>query len=363
MLAGIYGKILPTFLGAVFVGIELFIFKWKKSIFSAAFFICTLVTAIVAVNINFNREVPHLVEPFWMIVIMVFTTFMLGARWGVLFFFALMVAFSFYVVNHLHNDLILLTEAPRSVHVFLIVEIGSVLVILIYMLSMFVVTYRKSERALLNLNRNLATNNQLVQDKNAEITILLKEIHHRVKNNLQVINSLLRLQSEQIHDEKALEVFEDVQNRIKAIALIHERMYKAVELSDIDSNDYFMGLTHDLMRQNVTNQQIAFHVDVDLPQWNQDIVVPLGLLINELISNSVEHGCLNKDGKIYLGLSESNGQLRLSYRDNGTGFDQSKKTGFGLELIETLTAQLNGEMSLETGLNKGVHYEFHFRQA
>lgn len=361
LLAGIYGKVLPTALGLVFIVGQILIFRKFQNIFASAFFLCLLTTAIVAVNINFNRETIHLVEPFWMIVIVVFATFMLGVRWGILFFLLLMSAFVVYVTLFLERDLAILLASPQNVKHFMAVEIAAALFILIYILSMFVVTTRKSERALRNVNIDLEQQNRLVQHQNAEITILLKEIHHRVKNNLQVINSLLRLQSEQISDETALGVFEDVQNRIKAIALIHERMYKAVELSDIDSNDYFMGLSHDLLRQSLTNHQIALHVDVELPNWNQDIVVPLGLLINELIANSVEHGKMVTDGKIYLGMFEENGKLRLTYRDNGIGFEITNGNGFGLELIETLTAQLNGEMQLKTSINNGVHYEFQFQ--
>jgi two-component sensor histidine kinase len=357
---GLWEKAIPTVIGLLFVLVQVFLFRKFRSVWWSSFFLCTATSVIICININFNQQAIHLVEPFWMIVIVVFAVFMLGVRWGVFFCIVLMTGFTFFVVNGLEKNLEAVLDSIPAIKYFLVVEIAAALFTLIYILSMFVLTTRRSESALREGNDHLEEQNQLVNKQNSEITILLKEIHHRVKNNLQVINSLLRLQSVQIRDEASKKVFEDAQYRIKAIALIHERMYKSEELSDIDSNAYFEGLANDLLRQNITNQEVKLVVKVALPGWNLDRVVPLGLLLNELIANSIEHGKMAENGIITLHLLAKGTTVELTYSDNGQGFAENHEPGFGLELIETLCAQLNGTMELINHPGAGVEYCFVF---
>jgi len=310
---------------------------------------------------NFNDKVIHVVEPFWMIVIVVYALFMMGVRWGIFFCMLLMTGFTVFLVTKIEDNLQFAVEHIAGRKYFLISEIAAAIFTLVYILSMFMRTSKRSYLALREVNDNLGTQNRLVKKQNNEITVLLKEIHHRVKNNLQVVNSLLRLQSSQIRDEESLKVFADAQYRITAIALIHERMYKSLELSDIDPNTYFRELASDLLDQSMTNQDIALNINVDLPTWDQDKVVPVGLLLNELIANSVEHGEMLKDGMIDIALHGSHKEIILDYSDNGTGFSEKHTPGFGLELIETLNEQMNGDMSMETATGAGVKYRFRFQ--
>jgi two-component sensor histidine kinase len=358
LIHGMYGKAVPAIAGLVFVTLQLIIFKKFRSTWWSSLFICSITSALVCANINFNTTEIHLSEPFWMIVIVVFAVFMMGVKWGVFFCMVLMTGFIFFVVGTLEKDLRTVLDSIGPGRYFLVVEITAALFTLIYILSMFVITTKRSERALLKVNNDLGAQNQLVNRQNAEITVLLKEIHHRVKNNLQVITSLLRLQSTLIKDRKSRKVFEDAQYRVQAIALIHQRMYQSAELSDIDPNVYFKALANDLLRQHVTTQTITLRVDVHLPDWEKDMVVPLGLLLNELIANSVEHGDLGTEGLIVIRLVHCGDYIELHYSDNGKGFTQDHTTGFGLELIETLSAQLNGGLELHSVPGKGVKYDF-----
>jgi two-component sensor histidine kinase len=346
LVNGMHEKTIPTVIGLVFVSIQLALFKKFQNTWWSSLFVCTATTAIVFVNINFNENEIHLVEPFWMIVIVDFALFMMGVKWGIFFCIVLMTGFTFFVVNKLESNLRYALDSITSVKYLLICEIAAAVFTLVYILSMFMRTANRSDRALREVNSNLGSQNQ----------------HHRVKNNLQVVNSLLRLQSGQLKDARSRKVFEDAQYRIKAIALIHERMYKSVELSDIDTITYFKGLAKDLLRQNVTNQQIDLQVEVGLIDWNQDIVVPMGLLLNELIANSVEHGGLAENGLITVVLKADEKDVVLDYFDNGGGFADNYTTGFGLELIATLNEQLNGEMILDSAPGKGVMYRFRFRE-
>lgn len=359
---GLYGKSLPSLLGLAFIFLQFYIFKRFRSIWWPAFILCLLVSLIVCFNINFNNETIHIVEPFWMIVIVVFAVFMIGVKWAIFISMVLMVGFSFFVVNKLEDNLREFIDLIPSIKYFIIVEISAALIVLIYILSFFVATTKRAEHALRTGNWLLEENHNLVKKQNSEITVLLKEIHHRVKNNLQVVNSLLRLQSVQIDDERSREVFEDAQHRIKAIALIHERMYKSPDLSNIDSEGYFRGLAEDLLRQSSVNQSISLNIHIQLAKWSQDIVVPMGLLLNELIANSVEHGKLGDDGVIRIELTEQEEGCRLIYSDNGVGFNEGSTSGFGLELIQTLCEQLNGQMERFNYPGKGLEYRFEFRQ-
>lgn|GEM_PF-659512 len=360
LLTGVVGKIMPSLIGLVFVLCQLFLFKRFKNIWLSSFFLCSLTTLIVCININYNHLANHLVEPFWMLVIVVFAVFMMGVRWGIYICLALLTGFSFFVVNHLQENLKNVLESIPSTKYFIIVEIAAALLTLSYILSMFVTTSRRSEKALREGNKHLEKQNALVNKQNSEITILLKEIHHRVKNNLQVINSLLRLQSHQIKDEESRNVFDEAQYRIKAIALIHEQMYQSTDLSNIDSNSYFKGLSSNLLKQHLTNYSVDLIIEVELPTWHQDFVVPLGLLLNELIANSIKHADLVNQGVISIQLTAVENHIYFCYTDNGCGFLNEYEKGFGLELIETLCAQLNGEMTLKSAQGEGVEYNFVF---
>lgn len=360
VINGLYGKALPSLLGIGFICLQFIIFKRFRNIWWPAFILCLLVSLIVCFNINLNNETIHIVEPFWMIVIVVFAVFMIGVKWAIFISAVLMVGFSFFVVNKLESNLREFLHLIPSIKYFVIVEIAAALIVLIYILSFFVATTKRAEHALRTGNWLLEENNNLVKKQNSEITVLLKEIHHRVKNNLQVVNSLLRLQSVQIDDERSREVFDNAQHRIKAIALIHERMYKSPDLSNIDSEGYFRGLAEDLLRQSSVNENIRLEIKIQLATWKQDIVVPMGLLLNELIANSVEHGKLGDNGIITIELTDQPEGSLLVYSDNGIGFTEEPVAGFGLELIQTLCEQLNGKMERFNFPGKGLEYRFVF---
>jgi two-component sensor histidine kinase len=358
LVNGLHAKTIPSVIGLFFVVVQMAIFRITKSTWWSSLFICSITTVIVCANINFNDSEVHLIEPFWMIGIVVFAVFMLGVKWGVFFCVLLMTGFAFFVVNKLESNLRAVLDSIPSAKYFLVCEISAALFTLVYILSMFIRTTTRSEQALREVNTNLGSQNQLVRRQNAEITVLLKEIHHRVKNNLQVINSLLRLQSDQL-DDSSRKVFDDAQYRIRAIGLIHERMYKSAELSDIEPNAYFRELMQDLLHQHVTHQSVRLTATVELGSWDPNTVIPLGLLLNELIANSVEHGQLGENGAIAIALQADGKRILLQYADNGRGFPDDFRKGFGLELIETLCEQLNGTMALRKD-GKGVAYDFTF---
>jgi len=199
-----------------------------------------------------------------------------------------------------------------------------------------------------------------------EKEVLLKEIHHRVKNNLQVISSLLYLNSKKIKDKNALAMFKDSQNRIKSIALVHERLYQSKDLGKIDFKEYVVKLTNDLFRSYGVNQFIIrLDININNVFINIDIAVHCGLIINELISNSLKYAFPDyeeekKKGLIKIDFNRNKQEeLVLVVCDNGVGmpegYTEKKDCSLGLQLVDTLVAQLEG--TLEIDLSSGTLYK------
>jgi two-component sensor histidine kinase len=185
---------------------------------------------------------------------------------------------------------------------------------------------------------------------------MLKEIHHRVKNNLQIINSLIRLQSHKYKDDKFKLLFDDIQNRIFAMSAVHERIYKSQDLSDINIYDYFDELFKDLLNQYGADEQIAYTLNTEVEYVNAQYVIPVGLILNELISNSLKHG-FKGEGNISFTYFLKEESVVFDYRDDGKGYNIDKVSpNFGLELIELLVEQMDGEMKVSSSENSGVRY-------
>jgi two-component sensor histidine kinase len=183
----------------------------------------------------------------------------------------------------------------------------------------------------------------------AEKEVLLREIHHRVKNNLQIIASLLSLQSNTIHTEAVLAQFRDSQNRIRTMSLIHERLYRSNDLARIDFGPYLRDLTGALLDSyKARGSEIRLSIEADDVQINIDAAVTCGLLVNELVSNALKHafpdGCR---GTITVEMRVINDmRFQLTVCDDGVGFPNEvnfyKTASLGLQLVNSLTRQLGG---------------------
>lgn len=204
----------------------------------------------------------------------------------------------------------------------------------------------------------LADANRKLNTSLTEKQVMLKEIHHRVKNNLQVISSLLSLQSRYIKEEKAREMFSDSQNRIRSMALIHEHLYQSDNLSKIDFSSYITRLAKGLFQTYDCNPEIInFIVHVDNIDLGIDVAVPCGLIINELVSNALKYAfppTLNKERfvlEVTLTVCDQE-TIQLMVKDNGIGFpediDFRKSDSLGLRMIVVLgESQLQGKISLD----------------
>lgn len=192
---------------------------------------------------------------------------------------------------------------------------------------------------------------QQVLSSLTEKEMLLKEIHHRVKNNLQVISSLLNLQTDYVKDEHDLALFRESQNRVKSMALIHEKLYHSNTLSRIDFDMYMRDLTAQLFRTyNV--RDVSLDIEVEPSSFGVDTAIPCGLIINELVSNALKYAFPDgRTGRVRVSLQHTGEDLYiLSVSDDGVGFppglDYRNTKSLGLQLVMTLTTQLGAEIAL-----------------
>jgi len=191
---------------------------------------------------------------------------------------------------------------------------------------------------------------------------LLKEVHHRVKNNLQIISSLLNLQSKHTQSESAIVSLKQSQHRINSMAMIHEMLYKSEKIALINFEKYLKDLTNMLI-ESIKGNTHFIELNISAPEIyiDLDTAVSLGLLINEIVTNSIVHGIPeNVKGEIYVSLSrDQNNELTLKTGDNGVGFNDSENhDSLGLELIETLANQLDAKLSRK--IENGTHYLLKF---
>lgn len=197
-----------------------------------------------------------------------------------------------------------------------------------------------------------------------EKEILLKEVHHRVKNNMQVISSILNLQSSYVKDEYALNLLKECQNRIKSMAFIHESLYQTKNFESVNFSEYVSTLTKNLVHTYTINtQKIKLILTLDDLYLNLDNSIPCGLIINEIISNSLKYAFPNnRDGIIFVTLKVNNKKVTIEAGDNGIGISEKidiKQTQtLGLQLVDTLIEQINATINLER--KNGTKYSIEF---
>lgn len=210
-------------------------------------------------------------------------------------------------------------------------------------------------------NRLLGAANQQLEKRNQENELLLKEIHHRVKNNLEMVSSLLLLQSRQVDDPNLREVMEEGQNRVQSIGIVHQKLYQGDNLSSIDMKDYFINLSESILDTFAAEDRVQIECIMDKLELDVDTAVPLGLIVNELLTNALKYAFPDgRSGRVKIRLAVTDDEsLRLEVADNGVGKTaQTKGTGFGSQLIALLTQQLGGTLQEETQNGTLVRLEF-----
>ena len=185
-----------------------------------------------------------------------------------------------------------------------------------------------------------------------EKELLMKEIHHRVKNNLTVISSLLNLQSRYINDKETLDIFRESQNRARSMALIHEKLYKSSDLRKITFGEYLKSLTEQLFYSYNISPRINLNMEIENLDLDINTSVPLALIVNEIVSNSLKHAFKGqKTGNISIKFYKKSDEYELIMEDDGIGFpkDFNLKNidSLGMQIVNSLTRQINGKIILD----------------
>lgn len=244
------------------------------------------------------------------------------------------------------------------------------LVIIIGLITLMLTGFFISSRRRL---KQTADYQSVLQEQNEELKrtliskeekeILLKEIHHRVKNNLQIINSLIRLQSNFMNEGNFQEKLTETENRIRSMALIHEKLYKSKDLTSLSIRNYLEELSIHILESYENDWSVKLTFDVEEQNFGIDSLIPLGLIINEILSNSMKYAFFERQsGKIGIELKTVGEKTILNVWDNGIGADMSPEElgedSLGMDIIFSLTEQLDGEIGLNT--QDGFHYAFEF---
>jgi PAS domain S-box-containing protein len=198
-----------------------------------------------------------------------------------------------------------------------------------------------------------------------EKKVLLKEIHHRVKNNLMIISNLLYLQSSYIKDKESQDIFKESQNRARSMALIHERLYHSADLKRMDFGDYIRSLSTELLHTyEVDPGLIKLKINVEDIFLDINTAIPLGLIVNELVTNSLKHAFPEgNSGEINVDFHPVDDHYEFTVKDNGVGFpedlDFQNTDSLGMQIVNSLTDQIDGEIELDN--NNGTEFKISFK--
>jgi two-component sensor histidine kinase len=366
ILAGIISLIFRTYPvlvpagGNVFLSlITLFFLRKNQFEVSAKIYFFALFILLFG-NLIFNDGTMHLGSPFWIVLLNILVIYTFGSRWGALFLILSFLGFGYYILFVLDHTLDIIGSLPATTYYSTIYETLFALILLGYVISTILKASRESDKLLKEQNNELLSQNEAILVSDAEKTVLLKEVHHRVKNNLQVIVSLMRLQMREIKNEETAEMFKETMSRVMTMSMIHEKVYQSDELSRIDLERYFLDLSKDILQTYQTNNTAKFNPQFQLKSLDLESIVPLALIFNELFTNSIKHAFdCTENPEISLSIEKTKeGLVLLRYEDNGTWKQATTEGSFGLELIESLAEQLDAQVTFEKV--PCTRYEFRF---
>lgn len=358
LILGTYAVLVPGLGNSLLAAIALLLMK-QKLIKAAELFYFSSLFILLFGNLIFNYGTMHAGSPFWIMMLNILVTYIMGIRWGVLFMLLSAFGFAYYMIDVFPITLEIVDKLPEATYYSVIHETIIALFLLGYVLYIILTTSMRSDEILKQKNKALTETNKIIVKNDEEKTIMLKEIHHRVKNNLQVIISLMRLQMGTQSDSENRK-YQEMINRVLTMALIHEKIYQSEELSQIKLKQYFTDLSDDILNSYQVDSDITLDLNIDVPQIGMKSMVPIALIFNELFSNTLKHAFKEGgEGKVHFNLFPIEGnKIGMEYYDTGTWVEPEEESSLGLELVSSLTGQLDGNMSFSKELN--THYSFEF---
>ncbi len=353
------GATVPTLLGSVVTLLLLAIMSITKSHVAAAYVFTVSGTFLCQFTLIYFDNLIHFVDVLWIIMVVLFTYFSLGKRIGNIVFIINILGVIYFILFVLKKNVQLLNKIGEVDTISLAINYVVVSLIIGYFIKQFVDTTRHAEKNYRLINSDLQHKNEQVVRQNEEKTVMLREIHHRVKNNLQVITSLLRLQSKELEGEKNKDIFANTIDRIVAMSLIHDKIYQNKDLAKINLVDYLKTLIDQISSSYSVDKKLYVDVQSNVEIIQPKNLIPIALIFNELISNSLKYAFVSKSaGEIKIDIQQHGKNVKMIYWDNGVWLEQQKTQSFGVELIETLVEQLDGKMERNT--SDGTRYTFNF---
>ncbi len=330
-------------------------------------FILYSVTGTISPSIAlvFFHDSIHFVELLWMLGSISMAYFFIGKKLGtILLIFSLIAIFTFIFFT-LDNYIVIIAQPNTYQKFMLAVEMVFGLGLNVYLFYIYNKINKFTTLKLREANNKLISRNLKIRHQNSEKTILIKEVYHRVKNNLQIIISLLRIQSEKIKTKEVKSYFQESINQIMAISLVHQKLYKSENLSQIKFSEYANELISTIISTDAKKRNIQFKVTSKIDKIGLESLVPMGLIINELTLNSLKHAFTDEDenGEIELNVrgDTHNKWIYMMYADSGHWTEsKTTKDGFGQILMEALAEQLDGAFKIKKKENKTI-YLFRFK--
>lgn len=324
------------------------VFIWKQ--YKIPFYIYSIGGVFVTsfALLTFHNTI-HFVDLLWIIAAVQLGFFGIGKKMGfVLLGFALLsiALFAFVIVNK-H----IAAVTPRSYYqeITLIIELLSAFLLNLYFVYLFLAEYELSTINFRNSIQELSKKNAQLLHQNSDKTFLIHEVHYRVKDNLDIISTLLKMQKNEISEPHVKEVFQESINRVSSMLMVHEKLYSGSSRLNASVQDFVRNLTFEIIQLSPYRHQIELHVNCHMPNLSKKTLIPVALIINELTSNSLKYAFDSVSSPIiHVEISVSKETVKMVYFDNGSWKEQSNRSeSFGMELIRLLIEQLEGEMKIE----------------
>lgn len=341
-------------IGGMTASLVMFYLSRLKQVFSPALVLGYSVIAILILSplyfYNGGADGPVLFLIIMLLFIFIFIapTFMQG--WIYVLFSVAMLTIFFLEYYYPHWVIPYETKEQRFI------DFSIVLIYITFFTSFTIWIFRKSydreQRTIQSQKEELERLYRQTNEKNQYIESLIKELHHRVKNNLQVVSSLMSLQSNRMKDVEARQALEEGRTRVNAMALIHQKLYMNHELAAVNMGEYLENLCASLAESfGFPSSVVATEVQLTGDTLDIDRAVSIGLIVNELVTNSFKHAFQNvSEPKLFVRLQQVSDALELEVGDNGKGmnFEEVSKNSFGMKLVHTLVQQLGASIHVES---------------
>ncbi|MGB0882059.1 MAG: sensor histidine kinase [Vicingaceae bacterium] len=360
---GAYGVVISPVISALFFVV--FYFLLKKDVASSKQ-VSLMVAYFVVVEIFIHSYYLGWEMGFYYYMFLLPIIFLMNSNWktwmivffnsSIAFFSVLLWILTYNRVPTFHT----LSETVTFLNLLNLVATATVIFVIMLYFSRAINT---KDEALVKANIALEHQNKEIAGQREKLEVLLKEVHHRVKNNLQIISSLLSLERGGIEDEEVQKIFNESKRRVEAIALIHQKLYQDSNFNKVDFNSY---LEEILDSQKIMNPKVNYSLESDKIVLDLDAAVPLGLIVSELLTNSIKHAFKDEQApKLVVKMNANGTEIELLVSDNGPGlssdFTLEGSKSLGFEIITALVEQIDGKIDYCNNKEGGAQFKIYFK--